>query len=51
MSKKALELATLSPVGEPGGGSYSGSFEREKEEGSGDRASCIKLIWASLLCM
>jgi len=43
--KKALETATLSiesPVGEPGGGSFSGTFERQMKEGSGNRTYLIK---------
>ena len=39
-------MSTLSigtPVGEPGGGSFTGTFERELKAGSGNRASLIIL--------
>ena len=37
------------PLGEPGGGSFIGTFKRQMKEGSGNHASLIKLIWASFL--
>ena len=51
IEKKALETATLSigaPVGDPGGGSFTETFERQMKEGSENGASLInfiKLIW------
>jgi hypothetical protein len=36
------------PVGEPGGVRFPGLFERQMKEGSGNGASLIKLIWATL---
>jgi hypothetical protein len=34
------------PIEEPGGGSFTRTFEREMKGGSGNGASLIKLIWA-----
>jgi hypothetical protein len=33
------------PVGEPGGGSLTGTFEGQMKEGAGNGASLLKLIW------
>ena len=33
------------PVGEPGVGSFTGTFKRQMKESSGNRASLINLIW------
>jgi len=47
--KKALEtgisLSITAPVVEPGGGSFSGIYERQME-GSENEASPVNLIWA-----
>ena len=47
--RRFWKRATLSigdPVGEPEGGSFTGTFERNRKEGSVNEASLIKLIWA-----
>ena len=47
MLKKAQETGNSlcrGPAGEPGGGSFTGTFERQMQKGSGNRASLIKLI-------
>jgi len=50
MYEKALEtgnsLHRAPPLKETGGGSFTGPFERQMKEGSGNGASLIKLIWA-----
>jgi len=52
MSKKALETGNSfhrGPNWDPGGSSFTRTFERQMKEGSGNGASCIKLIWAPFL--
>jgi hypothetical protein len=52
MYKRVWKQATLSigaPFGEPGGDSFSGTFERLMKEGSGNGTSLFKLIWAPFL--
>ena len=43
---KWTNLSIRAPAGEPGGGSFTGPFERQMENGSGNVASLINLIWA-----
>ena len=50
--QKALETGNTlhrGPVGEIGGGSFSGTFKRQMKGGSGNEASLIKLFWAPFL--
>ena len=46
MQKKALEKGNYigAPIGEHGEGSFTETFDRQMEEGSGNGASLIKLI-------
>jgi len=50
MLSKALEtgntLSIRAPVGEPGGGSFCGNFERQMKGGCGNGTSLVELIWA-----
>jgi len=46
---KWATLSTGAPVGEFGGGSFTGRFGRQMKDGSGKGASLIKLIWAPFL--
>jgi len=41
---KRVTLPLRAPVGEPGEGSFSGTLERQMEEGSGNEASLINLL-------
>jgi len=43
------QLSIGAADGEPGGGSFSGHFERQMKEGSGNGASLFKIIWIPFL--
>ena len=46
---KRATISIGAPVGENGGGSFTGTFLVQMKEGSGNRASLIKLIWAPFI--
>jgi hypothetical protein len=44
---KRAALYMTAPTGEPGGGPFSRTFERQMKEGYGNGAALINLIWTT----